>query len=120
MDPPFPYTTLFRSDLNIKKEWTKFAGSPDLPYLGVAAHQDWIQQNPKLVDGLYKSYKAAADWITAHPKEAAAIIVPKDEDGQQGVITDLIVQKERLGMNVKWAGDQSKEIAAVYTESGEA
>ncbi|MFC3674881.1 ABC transporter substrate-binding protein [Ferrovibrio xuzhouensis] len=108
-------------DLNIKKEWTKFAGSPDLPYLGVAAHQDWIQQNPKLVDGLYKSYKAAADWITAHPKEAAAIIVPKDEDGQQGVIADLIVQKERLGMNVKWASDQRKEIEAVYkagVESG--
>src|SRR3546814_8467467 len=103
-------------------DWSSDVCSADLlPYLGVAAHQDWIQQNPKLVDGLYKSYKAAADWITAHPKEAAAIIVPKDEDGQQGVITDLIVQKERLGMNVKWAGDQRKEIEAVYkagVESG--
>ena len=108
-------------DLNIKKEWTKFAGSPDLPYLGVAAHQDWIKQNPKLVDGLYKSYKAAADWITAHPKEAAAIIVPKDNGGQREVIEKLITEKDRLGLNVKWAGDQRKEIEAVYkagVESG--
>ena len=32
-------------DLQIAEKWTAFAGSRNIPYLGVAAHIDWIEKN---------------------------------------------------------------------------
>src|SRR3954468_10317482 len=33
-------------DLSMDKTWKSFAGGTQIPYLGVAAHTDWIEQNP--------------------------------------------------------------------------
>ncbi len=58
-------------DLKIGESWEKFAATKDIPYLGVAAHREWAEKNKPLVPKLYATYKAAADWVLAHPDEAA-------------------------------------------------
>jgi NitT/TauT family transport system substrate-binding protein len=115
------YTTLHAKqpairllDLKIKESWNRFAGSTDIPYLGVAAHLDWIAQNKSLIPALYAAYKEAATWVSAHPDEAAALIAAKGSVVERGSIGDLIEANERLGMNVRAASDLRSEIKAVY------
>ena len=101
-------------DLKIAEQWTAFAGSANLPYLGVAAHIAWIEQHRDLVPKLYAAYKAAAVWIVAHPDEAAALIAPKGSAEDRKALSDLIKANDRLGLNIRWASDVRKEIEAVY------
>jgi ABC-type nitrate/sulfonate/bicarbonate transport system substrate-binding protein len=116
------YTTLLAKkpgirtiDIGIADSWKKFTGSTNIPYLGVAAHVGWIEKNGKLIPKLYAAYKEAAEWVTAHPEQAAKLISPKGTPEDQKAIADLIVHKERLGMNVQWASDVRKEIQSVYS-----
>jgi len=101
-------------DLQIAAKWTAFAGSKSIPYLGVAAHIDWIDKHRDAVPKLHAAYKAAADWIVAHPDEAAALISPKGTADDRKAVADLIKSNERLGLNVRWASELRKEIEAVY------
>src|SRR6195256_3821606 len=78
------YTTLLSKksdmrtiDIGIADSWKKFTGSRNIPYLGVAAHIDWVEKNEKLIPKLYAAYKAAAEWVTAHPDDASKLIAPK-------------------------------------------
>jgi NitT/TauT family transport system substrate-binding protein len=115
------YTTLLSKkrdmrtiDLSINDSWMKFTGSRNIPYLGVAAHVDWAEKHRDLIPKLYAAYKEAAEWVTAHPDEAAKLIVPRGTPDDQKAIADLIRANDRLGMNVKWASDVAKEINSVY------
>ena len=101
-------------DLHIASEWKKFAGGTHIPYLGVAAHLDWAQQHPDLVAKLYRTYHAAAAWVSAHPAAAAPLIAPKASPADLKAIAKLIENNQRLGMDVAPAGQQKKEIEAVY------
>ncbi len=101
-------------DLEVEKRWKPFAGSSNIPYLGVAAHISWIEQHRDLVPKLFAAYKAAADWIVAHPDEAAKLISPKGTAEDQGAIAALIKANDRLGLNMRWASDLRKEMEAVY------
>jgi ABC-type nitrate/sulfonate/bicarbonate transport system substrate-binding protein len=101
-------------DLQLDKTWKDFAGGSAIPYLGVAAHTDWIEQNPDAVKKLYATYKAAADYIVKNPDDAATIINPKGTPDDHTALVTLIKANERLGMSVKPAGDLKKEIEAVY------
>ena len=119
-------------DLQLDKTWKAFAGfgtsAPGagssrarcraggsvIPYLGLAAHTDWIEQNPEAVKKLYATYKAAADYIVKNPDDAAKIINPKGTADDHNALVTLIKANERLGMNVKPAGELTKEIDAVY------
>ncbi|MCO6381512.1 MAG: ABC transporter substrate-binding protein [Vannielia sp.] len=101
-------------DLNITSAWEDFAGSDDIPYLGVAAHTSWVAENPETVQALYAAYSEAAEWVTANPEEAATIIA---RDGTEDVKTNyvnLIEQNDRLGLNVAMASDLVEEIRSVY------
>jgi NitT/TauT family transport system substrate-binding protein len=116
------YTTLVAKkpgvrtiDIGIADSWKKFTGSTNIPYLGVAAHIGWIEKNRNLIPKLFAAYKEAAEWVTAHPKEASKLISPKGTADDQKAIAELIVHKERLGMNVQWASDVRKEIQSVYS-----
>ena len=66
------------------------------------------------VPKLYATYKAAADWVATHPDEAAKLISPKGSPEDQKAVADLIRANDRLGLNVRWAGEVRKEIEAVY------
>ncbi|QTL02203.1 ABC transporter substrate-binding protein [Aquabacter sp. L1I39] len=106
--------TIRTLDLKIKESWKAFSGRTDIPYLGVAAHTDWAEKNKPLIPKLYAAYKEAAQWIAAHPDEAAKLISPKGTADDQKAISDLIKANDRLGLNVRWAGDSKTEINAVY------
>ena len=101
-------------DTNMAKTWKSFAGGERIPYLGVAAHDDWIAANQALIPKLYATYKAAADYIAAHPEEAAALIAPKSSPPDRAALVSLIKANDRLGMSVVPAGELAKQIDAVY------
>ena len=115
------YTTLLAKkpgiralDMKIGESWNKFTGTKDIPYLGVAAHTDWAEKNKPLIPKLFAAYKEAAEWVLAHPDEAAPLISPKGTPEGQKAISDLIRANDRLGLNVRWASEAKKEITAVY------
>jgi ABC-type nitrate/sulfonate/bicarbonate transport system substrate-binding protein len=58
-------------DTGLDKTWKSFAGGSLPPYLGVAAHTDWIEQHQALIPKLYASYKAAGEFIAKNPEEAS-------------------------------------------------
>jgi NitT/TauT family transport system substrate-binding protein len=101
-------------DLSMDKTWKGFAGGEQIPYLGVAAHADWIEQNPALVQKLYATYKAAGAYIAQHPEESAGIIAPKATAADKAALVSLIKSNDRLGMNVVGAAAIAKQIDAVY------
>lgn len=115
------YTTLHSKkpsirmlDLKITESWKKMSGSTNIPYLGVAAHVDWAEKHKDLIPKLYATYKQAADWVSAHPDDAAKLIAIKGTAEGRKAIADLIRANDRLGMNVRPAAEVSKEIKAVY------
>ena len=81
-------------DLNIAKTWRAYAGGGVLPYLGVAAHQEWVDTHRDLIPGLYRAYKQAAAWVVADSlaptarqeikalKEKFALSPPVDDNGR--------------------------------------
>ena len=101
-------------DTSMSKTWKSFAGGERIPYLGVAAHSDWIEANQALIPKLYATYKEAEDYITKNPEDAAALIAPKLTPEDRAALVSLIKSNERLGMSVVPAGDVTKQIEAVY------
>ena len=105
---------IYTIDLNIPKVWQGYAGGERFPYLGVAAHQDWIEQNRELIPRLYRAYRQAAEWVVAHPAEAVPLVAPVKEDAERQAIADMIRDNSRLAMNLYPASKAVKEIEAVY------
>src|SRR5476651_615239 len=101
-------------DTNMSKTWKSFAGGERIPYLGVAAHTDWIEQNQALIPKLYATYKAAGEFIARNPEEAASLIAPKSSPEDRAALVSLIKANDRLGMSVVPAGEVAKQIDAVY------
>ncbi len=94
--------------------WKEYTGSERIPYLGVAAHQEWVEANKELIPKLYKTYVDAANWIKDHPKEAADLIAKKIPGGKPEVIQQLIANNDRLGMDVTPSSALVKDIQAVF------
>ena len=117
-----PAYTLLRSkkpdirnlDQRTEVSWKQYGGGDFIPYLGVAAHTDWIEQNQAVIPRLYATYQQAADWIKQNPDEAAALIAPKANAEDRKAMAELIRSNERLGMHVAPAAGMRNEIAAVY------
>ena len=117
-----PAYTLLRSkkpdirnlDQRTEVSWKQYGGGDFIPYLGVAAHTDWIEQNPAIIPRLYATYQQAAEWIKQNPDEAAALIAPKANAEDRKAMAELIRSNERLGMHVGPAAGMRKEIEAVY------
>jgi NitT/TauT family transport system substrate-binding protein len=101
-------------DSNIQATWKTFAGGSRIPYLGVAAHSDWADQNPALVAKLYATYKAAAEWIAKNPDEAAPLVAPGASAEDVKSMAALIRSNERLAMSLAPGNDIRSEIEAVY------
>jgi ABC-type nitrate/sulfonate/bicarbonate transport system substrate-binding protein len=101
-------------DLQLDKTWKSFAGNTQIPYLGVAAHTDWIEQHQALIPKLYATYKAAGEFIVKHPEEAVKIIATKSTADERAALVALIKSNTRLGMDVAGAHSLQKQIEAVY------
>jgi NitT/TauT family transport system substrate-binding protein len=101
-------------DPMIEATWKSFAGGSRIPYLGVGAHADWAAAHPVLVAKLYATYKAAADWITSNPDQAAPLVVPGASADDVKAMASLIRSNQRLAMSLVPANDIRNEIEAVY------
>ncbi|WP_421617229.1 ABC transporter substrate-binding protein [Brevibacillus sp. TJ4] len=97
-----------------RDRWKEYTGSDRIPYLGVAAHQDWVEANKELVPKLYQSYVDAANWLQENPQEAAEIIAEKIPGGNADVILQLIENNDRLGMDVVASSELVQDIKAVF------
>lgn len=95
-------------------KWEEYTGATDIPYLGIAAHQDWAEENKELIPKLYKTFKDAAEWTQANAKEASEIISATIPGATANVIQHLIENNELLGMNVKPAAELKEDIKAVF------
>jgi len=118
-EPAYTLLKARKSDIRIVDSgmaatWKNFAGGERIPYLGVAAHTEWIEKHQALVPKLYATYKEAGEFIAQHPEEAATLIAPKSTPEQRDALISLIKANERLGMNVAPAGDMAEQIEAVY------
>jgi ABC-type nitrate/sulfonate/bicarbonate transport system substrate-binding protein len=101
-------------DLQLEGHWKAFSGSAKIPYLGVAAQQDWVKQNFSLVPMLHAAYRDAAAWLTANPDAGAKLISPKGAADEQAAIAALVRANDRLRMNVQPAGQLRRELEFVY------
>lgn len=101
-------------DLNAEEQWKSFSSTTRIPYLGVAAHEDWIAENKALIPGIEQAYKDAAAWILANPKEASELIAATIKNGDPKVIEALISQNARLALGVDPASGLEAEIKAVF------
>jgi NitT/TauT family transport system substrate-binding protein len=101
-------------DLNIAKVWHAFAGGGELPYLGVAAQQQWIDSHRPLIPGLYRAYKQAAAWVIANPAAAAPLVASLKDDAERAAITALIRDNSRFALDLQPAGKIAKQIEAAY------
>jgi ABC-type nitrate/sulfonate/bicarbonate transport system substrate-binding protein len=95
--------------------WNSEFGTSEIPYLGVAAQSSWAKKNPDKVQALYQTYKDAAAWVTANPKEAAAVIAKTIPGGDVKVVQELIeANDKRLRMHVTPASAVSDGMKAVF------
>jgi ABC-type nitrate/sulfonate/bicarbonate transport system substrate-binding protein len=101
-------------ETNMTKTWKAFASGERIPYLGLAAHDDWIEANQALIPKLYATYKAAGDFIAKNPEESAKLIAAKSTPEDQAALVSLIKANDRLGMSVVGANEVRKQIEAVY------
>jgi NitT/TauT family transport system substrate-binding protein len=101
-------------DTSMSKTWKAFAGGERIPYLGIAAHDDWIEANQALIPKLYATYKEASEYIAKNPEESAKLIAPKSTPEDQTALVSLIRANDRLGMSVVGANEVRKQIEAVY------
>jgi NitT/TauT family transport system substrate-binding protein len=114
------YSTLLAREpstrvLDMKVEnWREAFGFSDIPYLGVAAHRSWVEDNEESLQPLFDTYKQAADWTLQNPAEAGEIIAETMPQGNASVIQDLIERNERLQLRVAPAADISDPIRSVF------
>jgi ABC-type nitrate/sulfonate/bicarbonate transport system substrate-binding protein len=91
----------------------KYTGLDVAPYLGVAAHEDWVKMNPSLVQKVYDAFKSAEEWVWANPSKAAKIIAEKNKLPLEA-IQDLLKSNDRLGLHVIPSEKMEKEIFDVF------
>lgn len=114
------YTQLLGQAPNLRtldiglERWQERFGFTEIPYLGVAALREWIDENEELIPRLQKTYADAAAWVLANPEEAAEIIAGAQEGADPAPLVDLIKNNDRLGLNVYSATDKITEIRAVF------
>lgn len=115
------YSTLMAQNPDLRtldlglEAWEERFGFSDIPYLGVAAHRSWIDENEERIPDLQAVYEDAAQWILDNPDEAAQVIADTMEGGDPEPLADLIRNNDRLGLNVQAASDIAEEIRAVFT-----
>ncbi|WP_166345533.1 ABC transporter substrate-binding protein [Phytoactinopolyspora limicola] len=95
--------------------WEQEFGTTDIPFLGIAVHRSWLDENEELVAPLHATYEQAAEWSLANPDEAAQIIADSIEGGGDAeALAGLLADNDRLGLNVRWSSDVADGIAAVF------
>jgi ABC-type nitrate/sulfonate/bicarbonate transport system substrate-binding protein len=103
-----------RLDLKLREHWQDVAGTPQIPYLGVAAQRGWVARNAALIPRLEAAYRDAAAWLLANPEAAAKLIAPRGSDEERQAIVALVRANDRLGLNIRAAGALRGALQTVY------
>jgi len=103
-----------RLDLKLREHWQDVAGTPQIPYLGVAAQRGWVARNAALIPRLEAAYRDAAAWLLANPGAAAKLIAPRGSDEERQAIVALVRANDRLGLNIRAAGALRGALQTVY------
>ena len=100
--------------LDIVSDWKNQSGFDTIPYLGVAAHKEWVDENGAVIPKLFRTYEMAAAFIEANPREAAQIISDASKGKLKAVVLEDLIKSGRLGLNVYWPGRKRKEAEAAF------
>jgi NitT/TauT family transport system substrate-binding protein len=94
-------------------KWKEYTGFEILPYLTVAAKDEWVKAHEKLVPKMYATYKDASDFLYANKQEGIAMMA-KEAKGKipKEVLTE-IVEKDTLEFHPHTFQDIRKETEAV-------
>jgi ABC-type nitrate/sulfonate/bicarbonate transport system substrate-binding protein len=84
--------------LDVVGPWREATGLDRIPYIGVAAHREWYEQNPELATALYLTFRDAAEFVRTEPSEAARI-VSEATSIDVAVLEDLLAS-DRFGFEV--------------------
>lgn len=112
------YTRLVRSnpgkfrELAYAEKWTAYTGQKVIPYLGVAAHEDWIAANADLIPRLYATYRDAAELTRKQPVEAARIIGEKMKIAPDDL--EQLLREPRLGLSVYPSSEHRAAMDVVF------
>ena len=104
-------------ELSYVEKWEEYTGQKASPYLGVAAHQDWIDANKDVIARVYAAYKEAGDFLRSNPEEAAKILSEKTKISADDL--EQLIKEPRLGMNIYPAGQQREAIQRVFQAGAE-
>ena len=100
--------------LDIVSNWKKETGFSALPYLGIAAHKEWVEANGDLILKLYKTYKAATNFILQNPGKAAKIISDASKGKLKKNVLISLIKSDRLGINMYWGNKYPDANKAVF------
>jgi len=100
--------------LDIVSNWKKETGFSALPYLGIAAHKEWVEANGDLILKLYKTYKAATNFILENPEKAAKIISDSSKGKLKKNVLVSLIKSDRLGINMYWGNKYPDANKAVF------
>ena len=88
--------------LDFVRAWEKRIGENEIPYLGVAAHRDWVDSHKEVIARLYKTYEQAAAFIKKNPEETASIISKASNDKLKRDMLVNLIKSDRFTLNVHW------------------
>jgi NitT/TauT family transport system substrate-binding protein len=77
-------------------QWDAIHGKPQRGFLGVAAHEDWAQENRELIQKVYNAFKDLNSWLPSHQEEAATIVQKDAEISREAFLMALKGNRYRL------------------------
>lgn len=104
-------------EVSFVEKWQEYTGQQNAPYLGVAAHQDWIDANKDVIPRIYAAYKDAGDFLRSNPEESARILADKTKVPAADL--EQLIKEPRLGLNIYPAGQQRAAIERVFQAGAE-
>lgn len=98
--------------IDYAQDWAQISGVKQNPYLGVAAHDSWIEQNRALVPQLYATFTAAAEWVEQNPDAASRIVAKAFETDEKAMLA--VIESGRLGLNVMPYSEMLPDLKKVF------
>ncbi|HKI63550.1 MAG TPA: ABC transporter substrate-binding protein [Burkholderiales bacterium] len=100
--------------LDIIRAWKKKTGGDAIPYLGVAAHREWVAGHKAEIQRLYRTYDMAAKFVKEHPADAASIISDASNGKLKRDMLVALIKSDRLGLSVYWGAKRAGAAAKIF------
>ena len=99
-------------EIAFAEKWIDYTGQKAAPYLGVAAHEDWIATHRELIPRIYAAYRDAAEFVRTDAAEAAKIIGEKMKIAPADL--EALFKEPRLGLHLYPAAAQRSAMDVVF------